>query len=175
MAIRFGSKEHLGLIRANRQQRIDEKLLFSVDKCLEEVVSFMKAAGKMEPVAEKISIEALRNCESREGMLSNRKIFKDYLAKDNPGHNPGIPFKDIQTGRTPGGSLISKVNNKVHIEIINPEDMEIMSKYLEILRVNEIPFTMENKEVHSPKYRKFVNAKVIEFQDRPELPPLRLN
>jgi len=96
-----------------------------------------------------------------------------------PWEGPPLPktlsvYKDIQHGRTRRGSLISKINNRVHLEIISHEDMEIMGKYLEGLHRIGIPYEEERKKVYSPIHKGYVYALVIEFDDKLGLPPLPL-
>ena len=83
--------------------------------------------------------------------------------------------KDIQHGRTPRGSLISKTNDRVHLEITNPEDMAIVSQHLQALTMARIPYEQERKEVYSPRDKGYVHALVIEYDDKLGLPFLALS
>ncbi len=73
-SFRFGSKPHRDFIQSHRQQKI-----YSSESCLDEIIAFMKAVVKGEHLAEKIAMEAIVRCDSREGMLTNRRFFRDYL------------------------------------------------------------------------------------------------
>ena len=84
-------------------------------------------------------------------------------------------YKDIEYGRTPGGSLISRTNDKVHLEIITPEDMEVVSKTLSVLRSKGIPYTSESKKVHSPRHGAYVRGIVIDYVSTERLPSMSLD
>ena len=83
--------------------------------------------------------------------------------------------KDIQYGRTPRGSLISKTNDRVHLEITNPEDMAIIAQHLQALTMAGVSYEQERKEVYSPRDKGYVYALVIEYDDKLGLPPLGLS
>jgi len=83
-------------------------------------------------------------------------------------------YKDIQVGRTRRGSLISKTNDRVHLEIIHHEDMQVVSGILNQLTKAGIPYTTEHKKVHSPRDRGYVNAIVIEYDDIKQFPLMGL-
>ena len=82
-SFRFGSKKHRDFIKSNRQQKIDRENLYCSERCLEEIIAFMKKVIKGEPIAEKIAMEAIVRCDSREGMITNRRFYQDYLEAVN--------------------------------------------------------------------------------------------
>lgn len=84
-------------------------------------------------------------------------------------------YKDIEYGRTPRGSLISRTNDKVHLEIIAPEDMAIVAETLRVLRSKGIPYTSESKTVHSPKHGAYVRGIVIDYVSTEYLPSMSLD
>ncbi len=102
-SFKFGSKGHRDFIKSSRQQKIDRANLYCPEKCLDEIIDFLKKAVKGEPIAEKIAVEAIVRCDSREGMITNRRFYQDYLEaitgkpQGNPGHNiETLRFGDIQ-------------------------------------------------------------------------------
>ncbi len=74
VSARFGSKEHRDFIKDHRRQQ----QIYSPEQCLQELISFMKSVVKGEPIAEKIAMDSIVRCDTREGMLTNRLVFKDY-------------------------------------------------------------------------------------------------
>lgn len=121
---RFGSKAHRDFIKDYRRQQ----KIYTPEQCIQELIDFMKKVVKGEPIAEKIAMESIIRCDSREGMLTNRRFFKDYLEettgepRGNPGHNPGPRFKDKGmdriyqglVGKTPDQLLDMKIFGSIH-------------------------------------------------------------
>lgn len=115
VSVRFGSQAHRDFIKDYRRQQ----KIYSPEKCLEELISFMKKVPKGEPIAEKIAMESIIRCDSRGGMLTNRRFFLDYLEAitetDNPGHNPGNP------GNPETGKYLWKGKEYTHL----PHQLEV--------------------------------------------------
>ena len=107
-----------------KQQKIDKAALFSSDKCLDAITDFIKKVGEMEPVAEKIVFEAIRNCESREGMESNGRIFKDYLEAVTPREAAELKqlgWSDSRIAELDEGEKASIIRNKMTPESAKEE------------------------------------------------------
>ena len=66
-----------------RQQKINRLLTtFTAEDCVKEILGFVTAVGTMTLETSQIVLEAIPRCTEplSIGMLTNRKIFKEYLS-----------------------------------------------------------------------------------------------